>query len=82
MKVENSKVMAISMERLPLQTIIDRKQLENVEYFKCLGTIITNNARCTREIKSKISVEKPEFNRKKTFHYKLSFNLKKKHVKC
>jgi hypothetical protein len=32
--------------------MIDEKQLENVEYFKYLGSITTNNARYTREFKS------------------------------
>jgi hypothetical protein len=37
--------------------MIDRKQLENVEYFKYLGSMI-NYARCTREIKSRIVMAK------------------------
>ena len=28
----------------------DQKQLENEEYFNCLGSLITNDQRCKREI--------------------------------
>jgi hypothetical protein len=35
----------------------DQKYTENVESFNYLGSMITNDARCTREIKSKIDME-------------------------
>jgi hypothetical protein len=41
-----------------MKIIIDQKQLENVEYFDYLGSMITNDARCTREIKSRIAMAK------------------------
>jgi hypothetical protein len=45
--------------------------------------MITNNARCTREIKSRIAVAKEALNRRKTFFtIKLDLNLRKKLVKC
>jgi hypothetical protein len=31
-----------------MKIMIDQKQLENVEYFDYLGTMITNDASCTR----------------------------------
>jgi hypothetical protein len=44
--------------------------------------MITNEARCTREIKSRIVVARAAFNRKKTlFTSKLDLNLRKKLVK-
>jgi hypothetical protein len=47
-----------------------------VEYFKYLGTKITNDLRCTREIKSRIVMAKAAFNRNKTlFASKLELNL-------
>jgi hypothetical protein len=61
--------------------MIDQKQLENVEYFNYLGSTITNNARCTCEIKSRTAMAKAAFNRKKMTS-KLDFNLRKKLVKC
>jgi hypothetical protein len=45
--------------------------------------MITNDARCTREIKSRIAMAKAEFNKKKNlFTSKLELNLRKKLVKC
>jgi hypothetical protein len=51
MNVEKTKVMRISRQPLPLKIIIYQKQLENVESFKYLGSILTNDGRCTCEIK-------------------------------
>jgi hypothetical protein len=45
--------------------------------------MITNDARCTREIKSRIAMAKAAFNKKKPlFTSKLDLNLRKKLVKC
>jgi hypothetical protein len=61
----------------------EEKQLENVEYFNCLGSMTTNDARCAREIKYRIVMAKTAFNRKKTLcTSKLDLNLGKKLVKC
>jgi hypothetical protein len=63
--------------------MIDKKQLENVEYFKCLGSVITNGAKYTCETKSRISVAKAAFSKKKVlFASKLGLNLREKLVKC
>jgi hypothetical protein len=45
---------------------IYKKHYTIVEYFKYLGSMITNDARCTREIKSKIVMAKATFNKEKT----------------
>jgi hypothetical protein len=53
-----------------------------VEYFNYLGSIITNDARCAREIKSRIAMAKAAFNKKKTlFTSKLDLTLMKRLVK-
>jgi hypothetical protein len=66
-----------------MKIMIDQKQLENVEYFNHLGSMITNDARCTREIKSRIAMAKAAFNKKKNLSTsKLDLNLRKKLVKC
>jgi hypothetical protein len=59
-----------------------QKQPEDVEYFNYLGSMITNDARCTREIKSGIVMTKAAFNKKTLFTSKLDLNLRKKLVKC
>jgi hypothetical protein len=45
--VEKTKTMRISRQPTPIQIKIDKKPLENVEEFNCLGSMITNDARCT-----------------------------------
>jgi len=66
MNVEKIKVMRISRQPSPIQIMKDRKQLENVEYFTCLGSMITNDAHCTQGIKSRIAKAKAAFNKKRT----------------
>jgi len=45
--------------------------------------MLTNDGRCTCEIKSKIAMAKAAFSKKKTlFTSKLDFNLRKKLIKC
>jgi hypothetical protein len=54
-----------------------------VEHFKYLGILITNKARCRREIKSRIAMAKAAFNKKKdAFTSYLDLNLRKNLVKC
>ena len=78
-----TKVIRISTEPSPLPIIIDQKQLQNVKYLNCLGSIKTNDARCTGEIKSRIVMGKAELNRKKNlFTSRFDLNLRKKLVKC
>ena len=75
--------MGISRQPSPVTFMIDQKQLENVEFFKYLGSMLKNDGRCTREIKSRIVVVKAAFSKKKTlFTSKLDLNLRKKLIKC
>jgi hypothetical protein len=46
---------------------MNKKQPENVKYFNYSGSVITNDARCTREIKSRIIMGKVAFNKRKAF---------------
>jgi hypothetical protein len=79
---EKTKVMRISRQPFPVKIIIGQKQLENVETFKYLGIILTNNRRCTCEIKCRIAVVKAAFNKKSLFTSTLHLELRKKLVKC
>jgi hypothetical protein len=45
MNVEKTKVIRISKQPFPVKITIDQKQLENVESFKYLGSILTNDGR-------------------------------------
>jgi len=83
MNVEKTKVMRISRKPSPVTIMIDQKQLENVECFKYLGSMLTNDGRCTCEIKSRIAMAKAALNKKKTLlTSKLDLHLRKKIVKC
>ncbi|PNF41645.1 hypothetical protein B7P43_G07643 [Cryptotermes secundus] len=50
MNVEKTKVMKISRQPTPVTIKIDQKQLENVKCFKYLGSLLTDDGRCTSEI--------------------------------
>jgi hypothetical protein len=53
--------------------------VENVEEFNCLGSMITNDATSTREIKARIAMAKAAFNKKKTLvTSRLDIDLRKK----
>jgi predicted nucleotidyltransferase len=54
--VEKTKLMRISRQPLTVKIIIDETQLENVESFKYLGSILTNDGRFTCEIKCSIAM--------------------------
>jgi len=83
MNVEKTKLMRISRQQFPVKIIIDHKQLENVESFKYLGSILTNDGRCTCEIKCRIAMTKAAFNKKRTlFTSTLGLELRKKLVNC
>jgi hypothetical protein len=69
--VEKTKTTRISRQPTPLQIKIDRKPMENVEEFNYLGNMITNDVRCTREIKARIAMSKAAFNKKKTLRQQI-----------
>jgi hypothetical protein len=50
MNVEKTKVTRISRQPSPVTIMLDQKQLENVECFKYLGSMLTNDGKCTCEI--------------------------------
>jgi hypothetical protein len=67
MNVEKPNIMRISKQPSLIEIMTDQKQLENVEYLKYLVSMITDDARCTRETKSRIVMTTVAFNRKKAF---------------
>jgi hypothetical protein len=83
MNVEKTKILRISKQQLPPKIMIDQKQLENVESFKYFGSTLTNDGRCTCEIKCRIAMAKAAFNKKRAlFTSTLDLELRKKLVKC
>jgi len=55
---KKTQIMKISKQPFPVQIVIDQKRQANAEYFNSLGSMITYDARCTREIKSRIAMVK------------------------
>jgi hypothetical protein len=49
--VEKTKPMRISRQPTSLQIKTDKKPVENVEEFNYLGSMITNDARCTEKLR-------------------------------
>ena len=47
--VEKAKVMRISRQTSPVTIMMNQTQLESVECFKYLGSMLTNDGRCTCE---------------------------------
>jgi len=83
MNVEKTKIMGISKQPFPVKIMIDQKQVENVESFKYLGSMLTNDGRCTCGIKSRIAMAKAAFNKKRAlFTSTLDLKLRMKPVKC
>jgi len=83
MNVEKTNVLRISRQPFPVKIMIDRKQLENVESLKYLGSILTNDGGCNCEMKCRIAMEKAAFNKKRAlFTRTLDLELRKKLVKC
>ena len=62
MNAEKAKVMIISRQPFPVKIMVDQKQLENVDSFKYLGSILTDDGRCTCEIKGRIAMSTAAFN--------------------
>ena len=84
MNAKKTKLMTISKQTIFI-TDYDRSKtlMDNVEYFNYLGSLITNDERCTCEIRSRTSMAKAGFNKKKILFTKLiGLNLRKKIMKC
>ena len=55
--------------------MIDQEEQGNVEYFYCLCSMVTNDARCTLEIKYSFAITKAAFHTKKNiFSCKMDLN--------
>jgi hypothetical protein len=59
--------MRISRQQFPVKIMMDQEQMENVEFLKCLGSMLTTDGRCACENKSRIAMAKTAFNKKWLF---------------
>ena len=63
----------------PINIKIEGQEVEQVNQFRYLGSLISDDGTCTAEIKSRIAMAKNAFNkRRKLFSKSLSKDLKKK----
>jgi hypothetical protein len=67
--------MRILRQPSTVTTMIGQKQLKNVESFKCLGTILTNDGRCARKIKLRISMAKAASKRRRLFYQHMGLEI-------
>ena len=80
---DKSQVMRVSRSNESLQIKVNNRELKEVDHCKYLGSVLTRDGYCTREIKMRISIDKEEFNRKMSLlTSKLNNELKKKLVRC
>jgi hypothetical protein len=57
-----------SVEKEDMEIMIDHRQQKNVEYFNYLGSMIINDAKCTREIKSRTDMAKRNMQQEDVIH--------------
>ena len=67
MNVEKTKVMRISRQPSPVAIMIDQKPLENVECFKYLGSVLTNDGRCSVKLNPGLPWQKLHSARRRLF---------------
>ena len=79
MGVEKTAVMDISKQPCPIQIMIDKKKNGMCGKFQLFGQHGNNDARCIRKIKSRITIIKVAFTKKKDLQTsKLGLNIKNK----
>jgi Reverse transcriptase (RNA-dependent DNA polymerase). len=80
--IDRSQVMRDYRNNESLQIIVNYRELKEVDHFKYLGSVITRDGYCTREIKKRIALAKEAFNRKMPLlTSKLNIELKKKLIR-
>ena len=66
----------------PVKTTIAGRNLEEVDNFKYLGSLLTNDGSCSKEIRTRIAMGKAAFEKeKRLLTGKLNMTLKKRLVK-
>lgn len=70
-------VKKISRQPSTLQVMRNKTQLKIVQYFKYLGSVITNYARSTRQIKSMFITVNATLNKETVFASKLNLQFNK-----
>ena len=86
LNTSKTKVMLISKkaESVPINIIINGERLEQVDSFKYLGSLITKDARCEKEIKTRTALAKMAFGKVRPLvtNTSISLNLRKRFIKA
>ena len=81
--IDKSQVLRVSWSNESLQIKVNNRELKEVDHFKYLGSVLTGDGYCTREIKMNIAIAKEAFNRKiSLLTNKLNIELGKKLLGC
>ena len=79
--IEKSLLMRVSRSNESLQIKVNR-ELKEIDHFKYLGSVLTRDGYCTREIKMRIAIAKEAFNRKMLLITRnLNIELRKKFIR-
>jgi hypothetical protein len=80
---DKPQVTRVSRSHEPKQIKVNNRELKEVDHLKYLGSVLTRDGYCTREIKMRIDIAREAFNRKMSLlTSKLNIELKKKLVRC
>jgi hypothetical protein len=61
--IGKSQLIRVSKSNESLRIKVGNRKLKEVDHFKYLGSVLTSNDYCTREIKVRIAIAKESFNR-------------------
>ena len=64
-----------------MHIMVDQTQAENMEYLNYVGRIITNDARCTQEVKSRIVMVKAFQLEEDSFHQHFGLKFKEETIR-
>ena len=62
--IDKSQVMRVSRSNESLQIKVNNRELNEVDHFNYLGSVLTRHGYSTKEIKMRIAIAKEAFNRK------------------
>jgi hypothetical protein len=81
--IDQSEVVRVSRNIELLHNKLNNRELKEVDYFKYLGSVLTRDGYCAKQIKMRIVIAKEAFNRKiSLLTSKLNIELRKKLVRC
>ena len=81
--IDKSQVIRVSRSNESLQIKVNNRELKQVDHFMYLGSVLSRDGYCTREIMMRIVMAKEAFNRKISLSTcKPNIDLRKKLVRC